>query len=285
MKKIIAANWKMNHAFDESDIWLDSFFKNFTANYDNLKNIEMVLCPPAVLLDYIDSELTEDSFQYLEKIMQHDNKKFEDFSTEELNKIILEQRPLKLGAQDCHYELKGSFTGDISAATLIKTGCQYVILGHYERRTSHFESDEIIARKIKAAAGQKLNPIICVGENQEIRNQGKHLEFIYRQIMNSIPQDATFDKMIIAYEPVWSIGTGIVPTPEQILEMAKLIKKIFAEEFLGRARQYFMLYGGSVTTQNSGIISKIEFVDGLLVGNASLDAEEFIKICLTMPKL
>ncbi len=279
--KIIIANWKMNHAFDESDIWLEGFFKNFSANYEKLKNVEIVVCPPTFLLDYIDSELMEDGFEHLEEVSKATQKKFEDFSAEELNKILLKERPLKLGAQDCHWQKSGSFTGDISAEMLTKVSCEYVILGHSERRANHLETDEIVAKKISAALEQKLTPIICVGESQEIRNSGKHLDFIYRQIMRSIPSEINFEKMIIAYEPIWSIGTGIIPTTAQIDEVSRLVKKIFNEKFSGRAKEYFLLYGGSVNSQNSSEILAIQEISGLLVGKASLDIEEFIKICVS----
>ena len=279
--KIIAANWKMNHAFDEADVWLDGFFKNFSEKYDQLKNVEMVLCPTLMLLDYVDSELMADGFEKLEEIMKSNGKQFEDFLPEELDEILLKERPIKLGAQDCHYETSGSFTGNVSAQMLTKVSCQYVILGHSERREQCPESDEIVAKKITAALAQKLTPIICVGESKEVRDAGKHLEFVYKQLMHSIPQGAQFEKMVIAYEPIWSIGTGVTPTAEQIAEMAKLFKKIFNEKFPGRAKEYFLLYGGSVTSQNSQEILAIEGVDGLLVGKASLDVEEFVKICLS----
>lgn len=277
--KLIVANWKMNHAFDETDIWLDNFFKNFSAEFEKLKNVEMVVCPPAFMLDYIDSELMDDGFQHLEAVMKNERKKFEDFSPQELTEIVLNERPIKLGAQDCHFEEKGSFTGEISASMLKKVGCEYVILGHSERRAGHFETNEVIAKKIKMAVSQNLTPIICVGENKETRDAGKHLEFVQEQITNSLPQEIKFKKLVIAYEPIWSIGTGVIPTAEQIAEIAKLIRKNFVEKLSGRADEYFMLYGGSVTSQNSAEILAISGVDGLLVGKASLDADEFVKIC------
>ncbi len=279
--KIIAANWKMNHAFDETDAWLDGFFKNFSEKYDQLKNVEMVLCPSVMMLDYIDSELMGDGFQKLEEIMKDSGKKFEDFSPEELTEILLKERPIKLGAQDCHHEISGSFTGNVSAEMLTKVSCQYVILGHSERRAHHFETNEIVAQKISTALAQKLTPIICVGESKEKRDLGKHLEFVYKQLMQSIPQGAQFEKMVIAYEPIWSIGTGLTPTLDQIAEMAHLFKKVFNEKFAGRAKEYFTLYGGSVTSQNSKEILAIDGVNGLLVGKASLDVEEFVRICIS----
>lgn len=277
--KMFVANWKMNHAFDEVDSWLEGFFKNLFMKPDRLKNVEVILCPPVFIIDYIDAELMDDGFRNLEAIMEKDQKKMEDFSNEELTEIVLNARPLKLGAQDCHYELSGSFTGDISATMLKKVGCEYVILGHSERRNAHFESDEIVSKKVKTALSQNLIPIICVGENKENRDQKKHLEFVYRQLMRSVPQNVKFKKLIIAYEPIWSIGTGITPTVAEISEMAKLIKKIFDEKFAGISEEYFILYGGSVSAENSAEILAIANIDGLLVGKASLDIEEFSKIC------
>lgn len=279
--KIIAANWKMNHAFDEANVWINSFLKNHSGAIERLKNVEIVLCPPIFMTDYIDGQLMEDGFQQLEEIMKLEQKKFEDFSTDELTQIVLDERPLKIGGQDCHHEISGSFTGDTSAAMLKKIGCQYVILGHSERRAGHFETSEIVGKKIRAALSEQIIPIICVGESQETREQSRHLEFVYKQIMNSVPTDVKFDKLVIAYEPVWSIGTGVVPSLEQISEMAKLIKKVFNEKFQGLANDYFVLYGGSVTSLNSKEILSIHGIDGLLVGKASLDAEEFFKICIS----
>ncbi len=279
--KIIVANWKMNHAFEEADSWLKVFSKLVLDNKNKFAEIESVVCPPVFMIDYIDSELMDNGFRKLDSIVKSQNRNIESFTEEELSEIILKERPIKIGGQDCHFEDSGSFTGDISASSLKKIGCEYVILGHSERREGHFETNEIIAKKVTAALKKNITPIICVGESKETRDQSKHLEFVYKQIMSSVPQDIKFDKLIIAYEPIWSIGTGVTPSSEQIKEMAKLTKKIFAEKLDGVANQYFMLYGGSVTSQNSAEILKIENVDGLLVGKASLDAEEFVRICLS----
>lgn len=277
--KIIAANWKMNHAFNEADAWLETFLKHAGTVSDWSKKVEVVLCPPAILLDYIDSELMEGGFEFLEEVMKQDGRDFEDYSADELNDILIRERPVKVGAQDCHYEEKGSFTGNVSASMLNKVGCKYVILGHSERRAQQFESDEIVAKKVKAALGKRLTPIICVGESKEVRDQGNHLAFVRNQILHSVPQDAVFETMIIAYEPIWSIGTGVVPSLEQIAEMSDFINGIFEEKFASQSKAQFMLYGGSVTSLNSKKILQINNVGGLLVGGASLDAEEFIKIC------
>lgn len=279
MKKIIVANWKMNGGFEEADIWVKSFGSLSLQNKDKLKELEIVLCPPSIMIDYIDSELMEDGFKKLDLLMQYQNKDITQYTDDELTKIIFNERLVSLGAQDCHFEDAGSFTGDISAKMLKKVGCEYIIVGHSERRVGHFETSEIIAKKAKTAIVQELVPIICVGESKEIRDQNKHLEFIYKQVMHSIPADIKFEKMIVAYEPIWSIGTGIVPSIEQISEVAKLIKKIFVEKFHDMADEYHVLYGGSVNSENSKEILSIPYINGLLVGKASLDADEFYAIC------
>jgi len=281
IKKMIVANWKMNNAFEETDQWFAAFLDLYAGNINELQGIDIVLCPPSFLVDYLDSQLLDDAFDNLEQIMIEESKKVEDFAEEELAEIITKQRPLWLGAQDCHFESAGSFTGDLSAEMIKKLGADYVILGHSERREHYLETDEIVAKKVVAAVAQDIVPIICVGESKEIRDQKKHLEFVYKQLLFSIPQGVKFDRLVIAYEPIWSIGTGVVPSLEQIAEMTKLIKKILSEKSAGFAQDFFVLYGGSVTEENSQEILAIESVDGLLVGKVSLDANKFIKICLS----
>ncbi len=279
--KIIAANWKMNGSFEDVDSWLDYILEEGQSNRINLQNVEIVMCPPATMIDYVDGYLMEGGFENLEAIMKEQHREFNDFSQDELTEIVLSDRFINLGGQDCHFEQNGSFTGDISPEMLRRVGCEYVILGHSERRAGHLETSEIISKKVRAAIASNLTPIICVGESKEIRDQGKHLELVYKQIMLSVPQDIKFKKLVIAYEPIWAIGSGITPTAEQISEMAKLIKKIFTQKFPGLAESYFTLYGGSVSSKNSKEILSIPGIDGLLVGKASLDAEEFLRICLS----
>lgn len=280
-KKIIVANWKMNNAFEETDQWLATFIDLYAANKEVLQNLEIVICPPSFLVDYLDSQLLDNAFDGVEAIMLAQKKQIEDFSEEDLANIVIGQRPFWLGAQDCHFENAGSFTGDLSAEMIKKIGADYVILGHSERRENHFETDEVIAKKVAAAVAQDIVPILCVGENKEIRDQKKHLEFIYKQLLFSIPHGVKFYRLVIAYEPIWSIGTGVVPTSEEINEMTRMIKKILVEKGEEFAEEIFILYGGSVNEENSAEILAIENVDGLLVGKASLDAANFVKICLS----
>lgn len=280
-KRIIAANWKMNNAFEEADTWLETVLAKISENQDKVEDSQIVLCPPVFMIDYVDSELMESGFQKLETILKYQNKDIADLSEEELTSVILSERSIKLGAQDCHSQISGSFTGDVSAESLSKIGCEYVILGHSERRVGHFETNEVIASKVKAAVEQELTPIICVGESKESRDQNQHLEFVKEQILKSIPRDVKFEKLVIAYEPIWSIGTGLIPNSQQILEVSNLVKEIFNDNFTEIADEYFLLYGGSVSIKNSADIMAVEGIGGLLVGKASLNAEEFFDICVS----
>lgn len=281
MKKLIVANWKMNHAFDEADEWLGKFSRYYIANKDKMKNCEAVVCPQAFILDYVDSELMDAGFKKIDEIIKTKKKDISQFSEEELTEIILKERPVKVGAQDCHYESSGSFTGDISAACLAKVGCEYVILGHSERRSGHNESDKLVAKKVNTALAETLTPVICVGESKEVRDAGKHLDFIKEQVLNSVPKDAEFDKLVIAYEPIWSIGTGLIPSMSEIAQVAQLIQDIFEETYEKNASELFVLYGGSVSEKNSSDILSVHGIDGLLVGKASLDADKFFNICIS----
>lgn len=281
MKKLIVANWKMNHAFDEADEWLGKFSRYYIANKDKMKNCEAVVCPQAFILDYVDSELMDAGFKKIDEIIKTKKKDISQFSEEELTEIILKERPVKVGAQDCHYESSGSFTGDISAACLAKVGCEYVILGHSERRSGHNESDKLVAKKVNTALAKTLTPVICVGESKEVRDAGKHLDFIKEQVLNSVPKDAEFDKLVIAYEPIWSIGTGLIPSMSEIAQVAQLIQDIFEETYEKNANELFVLYGGSVSEKNSSDILSVHGIDGLLVGKASLDADKFFNICIS----
>ncbi len=280
-KKLIVANWKMNHVFDEAQQWLESFSTQYEENKTALENVEAVVCPPVFLIDFLDGELLDLNFEKVDNLMAQSGEKIEDLPEDELTEFVLNDRSILLGAQDCHFEKSGSFTGDISAQMIAKLGATYVILGHSERRLTHLETDDLVAKKIKAAVDAGLTPIVCVGENKEVRDRKGHLEFVYKQLLLSIPKDTKYPKLVIAYEPIWSIGTGLVPSADEIAEMMKLIARIAKEKLAGLVDELFILYGGSVTEENSAAILAIENVDGLLVGKASLDADKFIKICLS----
>jgi triosephosphate isomerase len=279
MTKVFIANWKMNHSFDEANDWLDEFFSAYTANYEKVSQQAMIVCPPNLLLDYLDGELMQDGFDQLEQELKQQGRSITDIAEEEFREIVLNQRPIRLGAQNCHHEKSGSFTGEVSAEMLRRAGCEYVILGHSERRQFCFETDDLVAKKVKAAISGGMHPVVCVGESQEIRDSKNHVEFVLKQIKNSLPREQKINDLLIAYEPVWAIGSGVTPSIAEISEMTKAIKSFFAKELVGLAQNLFVLYGGSVSVENSKEIMAIAELDGLLIGKASLSAHDFVAIC------
>ena len=188
---------------------------------------------------------------------------------------------LTYGAQDLSPEVSGAFTGDISGSMLKKLGCTYVLVGHSERRTIHSESDELVNRKIKAALSNELIPILCIGEELVIREAGTHVKFVIDQLRNCVKglHKPDLKKIVIAYEPVWAIGTGRTATPQDAEEVCEGIRKEFSKisnsEIADATR---ILYGGSVKSSNIVEIMRQPNVDGALVGGASLDPEEFARI-------
>ncbi len=185
-------------------------------------------------------------------------------------------RGVPVGGQDCHPEAKGAHTGDIAAEMLREAGAVAVILGHSERRTDHGETDALVAAKTLAAWRAGLLAIVCVGETEAERDTGRTLEVIGNQLAGSIPDGATPARLVVAYEPVWAIGTGRTPTPAQIVEVHGFIRKTLAERFgTDAADGIRLLYGGSVKPANAAEIFTLADVDGALVGGASLTAGDF----------
>ncbi len=182
--------------------------------------------------------------------------------------------PVALGAQDCHTEDKGAHTGDISAPMLAELGCRYVIAGHSERRAGHGETDAQVRAKAEAAQRAGLIPIVCVGESRLDREAGRHLDVIARQIDGSLPPGAVSANTVIAYEPVWAIGTGLTPTPADIAEAHRHLRMRLSAASR-RGAEIRVLYGGSANAKNAAEILAVEGVDGCLVGGASLDADAF----------
>ncbi len=188
---------------------------------------------------------------------------------------------LLYGAQDISAAENGAHTGDISGSMLSKLGCTYVLVGHSERRSNHKEDDFLVNRKIKSALANELKPILCVGEELEIRESGMHIQYVLDQLRNSLKgfHKPDLKKIIIAYEPVWAIGTGKTATPEDAQEVCLAIRnelrKIGSDEIADNCR---ILYGGSVKSINTLDIMKEPDIDGALVGGASLDPEEFARI-------
>jgi triosephosphate isomerase len=189
--------------------------------------------------------------------------------------------PIGLGAQNCHQEPQGAYTGEVSAPMLAKLGVQYVIVGHSERRQYFNESDELVNRKAKAVLGAGMRPIVCVGEGLEIRKEGTHVEYTVAQLDGSLAgfTAAQVADLVVAYEPVWAIGTGRAATPDDAQETIALIRSVVAD-LAGRAaaEEVRIQYGGSVKSSNAEELAAKPDVDGALVGGASLDADEFAMI-------
>ena len=196
-----------------------------------------------------------------------------------LVKKALRGAKVALGAQDAHFAVKGAHTGDISPAMLTDLGCSYVILGHSERRADHGESSELVAKKAAAAYENGLKTIICIGETEKQRDEGKTIEVCSKQILASVPDNATAANTVIAYEPVWAIGTGKTPTAVDVEEVHAAVRKVLAKK-LGKsvAGKMRILYGGSVKPNNAKEFLSLPDVDGALIGGASLKAEDFMAI-------
>ncbi len=187
--------------------------------------------------------------------------------------------PLSIGAQDCHAGVSGAHTGDTSAVMLVDAGARYVITGHSERRADHLESNEIVRGKSSAAIDAGLIAIVCLGESLAQRDAGKTLDVIADQLSGSVPDAANADNLVIAYEPVWAIGTGKVATLEQIGDVHDFIRAQLDAHFGAQTGQMIrLLYGGSVKPGNAAEIFAVPNVDGALVGGASLKAADFSPI-------
>jgi triosephosphate isomerase len=238
MKPLIVANWKCNPSnFKDAK----RLFTSVTKAIKNLKNIEIVICPPFIYLPYLI----------------------------ELSCYTLKP---KVGAQDCFWEEKGAFTGEVSAKMLKNLGCDYVIVGHSERKKYFAETNEMVNKKLKAALKAKLKPILCIGETEKEREAGRTFKVLREQLkraLNRINIQSLRD-LIIAYEPVWAIGTGKPCRIKEAMEANFFIKKI--------VKKIPILYGGSVNSKNASNYIKESKFQGLLVGGASLNPKEFIKI-------
>ena len=190
---------------------------------------------------------------------------------------------LAVGGQDCHAKPSGAHTGDISAAMLRDSGASYVITGHSERRTDHGETDAQVQAKALAALATGLRVIICIGETEAQRDGGETFDVLARQIAGSVPQQAKASDTVVAYEPVWAIGTGRTPTSAEIAAAHRHIRQELAKRIGGEAEGMRILYGGSVKASNAAEILRLDHVDGALVGGASLVAADFCAIARAAP--
>src|SRR5215218_2815535 len=240
-RPLVAGNWKMNGTKASA-----AELAKIVAEAKNLsQTADILVCPPATLLA---------SFAAAAAGTQ-----------------------VAIGAQDCHSESSGAHTGDISAEMLRDAGATAVILGHSERRMDHQESDAEVQAKIEAAWRAALLPIVCVGETKEERDAGATLSRIQRQMDESLPRELRGD-VVIAYEPVWAIGTGVTPTVRDVAEVHALLRARLRERFGGAGDKTRILYGGSVKPDNARELMAVENVDGALVGGASLKADDFLAI-------
>ncbi|WP_424631210.1 triose-phosphate isomerase [Bradyrhizobium sp. SYSU BS000235] len=188
-----------------------------------------------------------------------------------------------IGGQDCHPKASGAHTGDISAEMLADAGATAVIVGHSERRTDHHESDELVRLKAQATWRAGLMAIVCVGETREERDAGRALDVIGTQVAGSLPDGVTASNTVVAYEPVWAIGTGLTPTTKDVEEVHGFIRGKLRERFSGDGDKIRILYGGSVKPSNAAELMAVANVDGALVGGASLKAADFLAIAAGCP--
>jgi triosephosphate isomerase len=246
VRPLVAGNWKMN---------------GLTASLAELKAMreavdagkagaaELAVCPPATLLAQAAA--------------------------------ALKGGKVSLGAQDCHAKDSGAFTGDIAAPMIKDAGAQYVIVGHSERRQYHGETDAAVKAKAEAALKSGLTAIVCVGETRAEREAGKAIEVVSTQVRGSLPAGGAPETVVVAYEPVWAIGTGLTPTPADVAEVHAAIRMLLGEVYGAAGVKLRILYGGSVKPSNAKELLGLANVDGALVGGASLKAVDFLAIAAT----
>jgi triosephosphate isomerase len=186
--------------------------------------------------------------------------------------------PLRIGAQDCHPKPSGAHTGDISAEMVADAGGTAIIVGHSERRADHGETDALVRQKAEAAWRAALIAIVCIGETQDQRDAGETLEVVGRQLAGSLPDGATAANLVVAYEPVWAIGTGRTPTSQDVQEVHGFIRDQLTQRFSGEGSKIRILYGGSVKPSNAAELLAVSNVNGALIGGASLKATDFLGI-------
>lgn len=237
-RKIAAGNWKMNGLGPD----LAEIFALPSANCD------VLICPPSTLIDRAARMVQDNGLKVL------------------------------IGGQDCHAKPSGAYTGDISAAMLVEAGASHVILGHSERRSDHGETDAMVRAKLVAALEAGLMPVVCIGETETQRDAGETLMVVSRQLAGALPEGMDGARLVIAYEPVWAIGTGRTPTLDQIGEVHSHIRAELAAGLGQGAGDIPLLYGGSVKPDNAAGIFALPDVDGALVGGASLKAVDFGQI-------
>lgn len=245
-RPLVAGNWKMNGL--RADLAEIRAIRERTVD-GVAGEAEVLVCPPATLL----AQAAE----------------------------IAAGSPLAIGGQNCHSAEKGAHTGDLSARMLADAGATYVIVGHSERRADHNETNVGVRRKALAAIAAGLRAIVCVGEAKADRDAGREMTVVGRQLQGSLPTDVEPQQLVVAYEPIWAIGTGLTPTAADVAEMHGFMRREVEKIFPGRGGLVRLLYGGSVKPDNAAELLAAADVDGALVGGASLTARDFMAIAST----
>jgi triosephosphate isomerase (TIM) len=243
IRPLIAGNWKMN-GLKSSMAEFEAMLKGAPAL---TAKADLLVCPPATLVSAF-------------------------AATAEGSKA------LAVGAQDCHPKSSGAHTGDISAEMLADAGAKAIIVGHSERRADHGESDALVRAKTEAVWRAGLTAIVCIGETQGHRDAGQTLDVCNTQLTHSLPDACRADNLVVAYEPIWAIGTGLTPTPKDVEQVHAFIRKLLNERFGGEGARMRILYGGSVKPSNAAELMAVANVNGALVGGASLKAADFLAI-------
>ena len=244
-KPYLAANWKMQKTIEETEDFLD----RFVGDIGDLSGKDIVVCPP---------------FTSLATAVDR-----------------CRRSPVRIAAQNMHHAESGAYTGEISASMLTSIGVEAVILGHSERRALFCETDSELALKLVAVLSADLEPILCIGESEDEREEGQMEKVLRRQIEADLEQvdEQALSRIVIAYEPIWAIGTGKTASPEQAEEAVGFVRSVVAERDSAAASQMRILYGGSVKPGNAEELLGREEIDGALVGGASLDPADFLAIC------
>ncbi|ATQ66691.1 MULTISPECIES: triose-phosphate isomerase [Methylosinus] len=240
-RPLVAGNWKM-HGLTASLAEIEAIGAGYAALG---ASVELVVCPPATLLAAAAA--------------------------------IAARFNLGIGGQDCDAQASGAHTGDLSAEMLADAGASYVIVGHSERRAEHGESDALVRAKASAALRAGLTPIVCVGETRAERDAGRAIEIVERQLAGSLPAPIAAERLVVAYEPIWAIGTGLTPTTNDVTSMHAAIRARL-DALVGASAPTRILYGGSVKPSNARELLHAPHVDGALVGGASLTAKDFLAI-------
>jgi triosephosphate isomerase (TIM) len=248
IRPLIAGNWKMNGLKGS----LGEFEAMLAGAAGVAAKADLLVCPPATLIA-----------SFAEKVRG--------------------VTAFAVGAQDCHSKVSGAHTGDISAEMLADAGATAVIVGHSERRADHGESDVLVRQKAEAAWRAGLTAIVCIGETQHQRDGGQTLDICGGQLNLSLPDHSRADNLVVAYEPIWAIGTGLTPTAKDVEQIHKFIRDLLMERFGGEGSRMRILYGGSVKPSNAVELMAVANVNGALVGGASLKAADFLSIAAGCP--